>query len=88
MSLRDNLWSVLPLPALTVNIEDVVTAANGAAEAFLGVGESHLKGRTLQRLFGESARLIELVRIARRDTATAADHNVDFGWPGRPEAHV
>ncbi|MEO0362837.1 MAG: ATP-binding protein, partial [Pseudomonadota bacterium] len=47
-----------------------------------------LKGRTLQRLFGESARLIELVRIARRDTATAADHNVDFGWPGRPEAHV
>lgn len=88
MSARDNLWAVLPLPALIVDAEDRVIAANGAAEAFLGIGESHLARRTLQHLFGESARLIDLVRIARRSTATATDHNVEFGWPGRPEAHV
>ena len=88
MGLRDNLWSMLPLPALVIGADDEVKAVNGAAEAFLGASEAQLAGQAAPVLFGDTARIVELVRIARRTAATAADHNVEFPWPGRASEQI
>ncbi|MEM7523915.1 MAG: ATP-binding protein [Pseudomonadota bacterium] len=88
MSVRESLWSILPLPAIIVGSDDAVAAINGAAEMFLGAGESQIRGKGLERLFGEGCRMADVVRIARVSTATAADHNVEFSWPGRPDDFV
>lgn len=80
----DSLWSLLPLPALLVAEDDRVTKANNAAESFLGIGEGQLRGRPITEIFGDTSRLVEMVRRARNSTATTSDHNVEFSWPGRP----
>lgn len=82
------VWALLPLPALIIDADDRVAAVNGSGEAFLGESEAQLRRKDARMLFGENARILELLRIARVSTATAADHNVDFTWPDRPHEQV
>ena len=88
MSALENIWGLMPLPALTIGPDNRLAALNGAGESFLGLSEAQVKGRKAEDLFGDNARLIELLRISRVSTATAADHNVEFLWPGRPNETV
>lgn len=80
---NDSLWALLPLPALMIDAKDRVSAVNLAAEDFLGVGESHLTGKRIGEIFGETTRLVELVRRARRPSTSTSDHDIEFHWPGR-----
>lgn len=87
MSAMQNLWALLPLPAIVFDAGDRVAAVNGAAEAFLGSSQTLIRARAATAVFGENTRLVDLIRLARTPGATASDHNVDFLWPGRgPEA--
>lgn len=88
MSAMTNLWALLPLPALIIGRDDDLCAVNGAAESFLGAAEAQLAGRSMGAVFGETARVTELVSRARTPAATASDHNVDFLWPGRASERV
>ncbi|MEX2520628.1 MAG: ATP-binding protein [Paracoccaceae bacterium] len=83
MMRQDKLWALLPLPALMIDTEDRVSAVNLAAEDFLGASEAQLVGRQIGGLFGETGRLVELVRRARRPSASTSDHDIEFQWPGR-----
>ena len=84
MTVRDQSWSLLPLPALVFGPEGEIVAVNPAAENFLGQGESQLRGKTVGSVFGETGRIAALVARARGAAASAADHDVEFSWPGRP----
>ncbi|MDG1972668.1 MAG: hypothetical protein P8I56_17125 [Paracoccaceae bacterium] len=83
MNLIDNLWSLLPLPSLIIDADDQIAAINGAAETFLSTGQSQLKGRSLEDVFGEAGRITEVVRRARERKVDASDHNIEFLWPRR-----
>lgn len=83
MNLIDNLWSLLPLPSLIIDADDQIAAINGAAETYLSTGQSQLKGRSLEDVFGEAGRITEVVRRARERKVDASDHNIEFLWPRR-----
>ncbi|MFV0472801.1 MAG: two-component system sensor histidine kinase NtrB [Pikeienuella sp.] len=74
---------MLPFPALVIAPDDRVSAANNAAESFLGIAEAQMKTREIGDLFGETTRVVGLTRRARRSAASASDHDVEFSWPGR-----
>ncbi|MEM7546640.1 MAG: ATP-binding protein [Pseudomonadota bacterium] len=88
MSAMEHLWSLLPLPAMIVDATGRVTTLNAAAEVFLGTSETALCGKTVEALFGENTRIVELVARARMPAATASDHAVEFIWPGKQPLSV
>jgi two-component system nitrogen regulation sensor histidine kinase GlnL len=61
---------------------------NPSAEVFLGVSEGSLRGRLSTSVFGENTRVVALIERARKPSATASDHNVEFPWPGKPNEIV
>ena len=71
------VWNALPQPALLIDGEDVVTAANPAAEAFFYTSAAQLRGRRIDVLSGSNSRLADLVARARGGALSLADHGVD-----------
>lgn len=88
MTAPDQLWGLLPLPALMIDRRDQIAAANSAAENFLDIAEAQLRGREIAEVFGANTRLVELVERARRPASSTSDHNVDFIWPGRASEQI
>ncbi len=78
------VWSSLPSPALTIAPEGYITAANAAAEDFLGMSERQLAGQSLTALAGEDSRLADLVRRVLRQGVKTAEYGVELDWPERP----
>jgi two-component system nitrogen regulation sensor histidine kinase GlnL len=83
VSLLENLWSHLPLPAVVISAVDEISAINSAAESFLGAGAAHIIGRNAGEMFGGESRAMELLRQARIRGVNASDHGVEFLWPKR-----
>lgn len=88
MNLIDDLWSILPLPCLIVDSDDLIAEINAAAETFLSTGQSHLRGRHIESLFGEGGRVAEVIRRARARKVNTSDHNIEFLWPRRPAEKI
>lgn len=88
MTAPDQLWGLLPLPALTIDRNDRIGAVNSAAESFLDIAEAQLCGREIGEVFGAGTRLVELVGRARRPASSTSDHNVEFTWPGRAPEQI
>ena len=83
MTLVENLWSVLPLPCLIIDADNRIGGVNAAAETFLSTGQSQLRGRSVEAVFGEGSRVTEVVARARSRKGDASDHNIEFFWPRR-----
>ncbi|WP_340109274.1 two-component system sensor histidine kinase NtrB [Pikeienuella sp. HZG-20] len=79
----DHLWNLLPLPAFVIDAEDRIQSVNIAAESFLGAGGAQIVGRSIEAIFGETDRIVALVRRTRELGNVTSDRDVAFTRLGR-----
>ncbi|MEO1689118.1 MAG: ATP-binding protein [Pseudomonadota bacterium] len=77
------VWNAVPFPALLVDAEDRILAANGAAEPFFGLSDRALRGRSLAGLFGEASRIADLVASIRRGAQSLGEHDMELAMADR-----
>lgn len=77
----EKVWNALPHPALLIGEDGAVLAANQAAESFFSVSASHLVGRLLVDIAGDSSRIADLVARGRSGALSLADHGVSITLP-------
>ena len=82
------VWNSLPIPALTLDPEGRITAANAAAEDFLGMSARQLAGHALAALAGEDSRLADLARRVLARGLKTAEYGVELEWPESPSRLV
>ncbi|MEL6689345.1 MAG: ATP-binding protein [Pseudomonadota bacterium] len=75
----EDLWSSLPVPALTVGADDLIGEINPAAEAFLNQSEKSLKGRPVWDKLMVDAPLDDALDRARANGVPLFVNDVDVG---------
>lgn len=78
------LWNALPTPALLVDREGRIVAANAAAESFFAASERQLAGQSLAALAGATSRTAALVEQTAAKETSMADYGVDLSLPEAP----
>lgn len=98
----EQIWSMLPFPALVIAPDDQVTEANAAAETILKTSQKQLRRRRLAELFGPSSVIVDTAAQARAGQGSLMQYNVEvalggpravqcnvhLGWMSAPEAHL
>jgi two-component system, NtrC family, nitrogen regulation sensor histidine kinase GlnL len=74
---RDALWASLPVPALVIGPNDLITGANPAAELFLNASSRQLVGGPVFDRLTIDAPLDSAFRRVRRDSAALFINSVD-----------
>ncbi|MCH2077192.1 MAG: ATP-binding protein [Rhodobacteraceae bacterium] len=75
----EELWSSLPVPALTVGADDLIGEINPAAESFLNQSEKSLKGRPVWDKIMVDAPLDDALDRARANGVPLFVNDVDVG---------
>lgn len=73
------IWASLPSPALLLDAQDCIRAANSAAEQFLNIPEHGLAGQHLNAVLKADVLLEEALSRARRNLAPLFLNEVDVG---------
>jgi two-component system nitrogen regulation sensor histidine kinase GlnL len=81
------LWSSLPVPALLLDGDDVITASNSAAETFLNLSAKALNGANLWDKVMINASLEHAFARARRNRTSLFVNDVDVGSGMRAPMH-
>lgn len=76
------LWGAIPYPALVLSGEDLIIAANPAAENFAAVSLRQMSGKPLSRFVGSDSPLLDVISQARRSGISVTQYNVTIGWKG------
>lgn len=84
MTSFDDLWSSLPVPALTLTKRDEIAQINPAAEAFLNQSNKSLKGRPVWDKVMVDAPLDAALARARANGVPLFVNDVDVGSGERP----
>ncbi|SPJ22835.1 two-component system sensor histidine kinase NtrB [Palleronia abyssalis] len=84
MSLSDDLWAALPMPALLVTTEDRISFANPAAETFFTASSKALAGCPVFDRLHIDAALDEVFDRVRRARAPLFINTVDVSVGARP----
>jgi two-component system nitrogen regulation sensor histidine kinase GlnL len=74
------LWNSLPNPALLLDAEGRILAANAAAEIFFATSERNLAHQLLGSLAGETSRVSALVSRVAETGRSMAEYDVDLSW--------
>lgn len=77
------VWGALPIPALTLDRDAVVTAINPAAESFVSASERQVAGQELQAFTGAASRILDVVSQAARQRVSVVQYDVEFVWSDR-----
>jgi len=77
------VWGALPIPAMTLDRENIVTAINPAAESFIGVSERQIAGQPLHLFTGDASRILDVVNQAAVQRVSVVQYDVEFGWQDR-----
>ncbi|MEM6479977.1 MAG: PAS domain-containing sensor histidine kinase, partial [Pseudomonadota bacterium] len=84
MTTFDDLWSSLPIPALTLTPDDMIGEINPAAEAFLNQSWKGLQGRPVWDKLRVDAPLDSALERARSNGVPLFVNDVDVGSGARP----
>ncbi|MCK0119898.1 ATP-binding protein [Loktanella sp. F6476L] len=82
-----SLWASLPVPAILLDGDDVITASNGAAETFLNLSAKALNGANLWDKVMINAPLEQAFARARRNRTSLFVNDVDVGSGMRAPMH-
>lgn len=82
-----SLWASLPVPALLLDGNDVITASNSAAETFLNLSARSLDGANLWEKVMINAPLEQAFARARRNRTSLFVNDVDVGSGMRAPMH-
>ena len=82
------LWNAVPLPALLLDGEARVTAANAAAEQFLSLSRRALRERGLDAWAPEGSRLAALLSQARETGVSLAERDLELAFGEEGTAQV
>ena len=80
----DFVWSSLPIPALLINPEDIVTEANPAAEGFFNTSGKSLCGKSIWERLVVEAPLEESFARAKEFATPLFVNDVEVGSFGKP----
>ncbi len=78
-----SLWNALPTPALMIDPDNTITAANPAAEGFLVTSAKSLKGKQVGERLTVNAPLPESLQRVRRTHGPLFINDVEAGRRGR-----
>jgi two-component system nitrogen regulation sensor histidine kinase GlnL len=78
------VWSAMPYPALVIGADDVIRAANPAAESFGATSARQMEGRPLGKYLGADSAVLDVVRQARRSGVSVAQYDIVVGWAEQP----
>ncbi|WP_126977288.1 two-component system sensor histidine kinase NtrB [Frigidibacter oleivorans] len=84
LPLPGTIWNALPLPAILVDIEDRLVAANPAAEDFLNASSRTLAGAPLNDRLAIDAPMEEVLARVRGNQSALFVNDVDVGTGDRP----
>lgn len=87
MTADTSLWASLPVPALLLDGDDVITASNSAAETFLNLSAKALDGANLWDRVMINAPLEQAFARARRNRTSLFVNDVDVGSGMRAPMH-
>ncbi len=87
MSFDAALWASLPVPALLLDGNDLITASNSAAETFLNLSTKALDGANLWDKVMINAPLEQAFARARRNRSSLFVNDVDVGSGMRAPMH-
>ena len=80
----ETLWTSIPLPALVIDEDNIITEVNTAMETFLNLSTRSMTGAPVWDKLHVNAPLDEAVTRIRRDDAPLFVNNVDVGSGERP----
>ena len=75
------MLSALPIPCVTIDVQNRFSSANPAAEAFLGVSITQLRHLSLADLLPPDCALFPLIAQARRDQTVVIEHDLTLESP-------
>ena len=81
----DFVWSSLPIPALLINPEDIITEANPAAEGFFNTSGKSLCGKSIWKQLVVGAPLEESFARAKKFSTPLFVNDVEVGSFGKPQ---
>ncbi len=84
MTTFDDLWSSLPIPAMTVTPDDTISRINSAAESFLNQSTKSMYGKPVWDNLMIDAPLDAALARARADEVPLFINDVDVGTGDRP----
>ena len=84
MILGHALWSSLPVPSLMLDVDDIITMSNPAAESFLNMSAKSLTGQRLWEKVMIDAPLEAPFQRARKNKTSLFVNDVDVGSGERP----
>ena len=74
------LWGAIPYPALVLDAEDNISAANAATEGFGGISLRQMTGKALGRFVGGDSAVMDVIAQARRGGVSVAQYDVMVAW--------
>ncbi|MGB0497786.1 MAG: two-component system sensor histidine kinase NtrB [Rubricella sp.] len=77
------LWNAIPFPSFVLDGEDLIVAANQAAEIFVSASYKALRDKPIARFAGMDSAILDLVRQVRREGVSFAQHDVEVLWLDR-----
>jgi two-component system, NtrC family, nitrogen regulation sensor histidine kinase GlnL len=80
----DAVWSAIPYPAIMISGDDIILAANPAAESAAGMSLRQMKKLPITRILGEGSAVLDVVHQARRSEVSVAQYDVPVGWLEAP----
>ena len=82
----ESLWAAMPVPALVLDAENRIIAANSAAEQFAQMSFRQIDGRDLTEFVGETSALADVLGQARRGVLSVVQYDVEVSWADKARA--
>ncbi len=80
----ETVWGAIPYPAVVIDAEDCINAANPATESFGAVSLRQMAGKPVAKFVGSGSAVLEVIAQARRNGVSVAQYNVMVGWGDQP----